>query len=130
MIAAVDLGALNREWVLENDALIGSVNANRRHYDRAAQALADADRDWLAGLVTRQVSLEQHRRVRRQRRRRQNRGEVLKAGRIEDYAVIDDRHTAALLDTPGAGRWRLAPVGAGTCTRRRYREDTLVQVQS
>ena len=55
---SVDLGTLNREWVLENDALIGSVNANRRHYDRAAQALAGADREWLAGLVTRQVPLQ------------------------------------------------------------------------
>lgn len=57
---SVDLGALNREWVLENDALIGSVNANRRHYDIAAQALATADREWLARLVTRQVPLERY----------------------------------------------------------------------
>jgi threonine dehydrogenase-like Zn-dependent dehydrogenase len=56
----LDLGALNREWVLENDALIGSVNANRRHYDLAAQALAAADRDWLARVVTRQVPLERY----------------------------------------------------------------------
>ena len=70
--------------------------------------------------------------------------------RIEDYAVIGDLHTAALvgrdgsidwlclphfdspacfaalLDTPDAGRWRLAPAGATTCTSRRYRPDTLV----
>ncbi len=46
----LDLGALNRDIVLENDAVFGSVNANRRHYELAAQALADADRDWLAGL--------------------------------------------------------------------------------
>ena len=55
---AVDVGALNREWVLENDALIGSVNANRRHYEAGAQALAAADRSWLAGIVTREVPLE------------------------------------------------------------------------
>ena len=70
--------------------------------------------------------------------------------RIEDYAIIGDLHTAALvgrsgsvdwmclpnfdspacfaalLDTPDAGRWRLAPAGAGDCTRRRYRPGTLI----
>ena len=54
----IDLGALNREWVLDNDVLIGSVNANRRHYELAARALAEADPTWLAGLLTRQVPLE------------------------------------------------------------------------
>ncbi|MCA2219434.1 glycoside hydrolase family 15 protein [Jidongwangia harbinensis] len=72
------------------------------------------------------------------------------AGRIEDYAMIGDLHTAALvgrdgsidwlclprfdspacfaalLDTEQAGRWRLAPTGADSCTRRRYRGDSLV----
>ena len=33
-------GALNRELVLENDVVFGSVNANRRHYEAAAEALA------------------------------------------------------------------------------------------
>ncbi|KHL05506.1 glycoside hydrolase family 15 protein [Sinomonas humi] len=70
--------------------------------------------------------------------------------RIEDYAIIGDLHTAALvgtdgsidwlclpnfdspacfaslLDGPKAGRWLLAPEGGGECTRRQYREDTLV----
>ena len=70
--------------------------------------------------------------------------------KIEDYAIIGDLHTAALvgtdgsiewlclphfdspacfaalLDTPEAGRWLLAPVNGGTCTSRRYRHDTLV----
>ncbi len=70
--------------------------------------------------------------------------------RIEDYALIGDLQTAALvgrdggidwlclprfdsaacfaalLDDEDAGRWRLAPAGAGECTRRRYRDDTLV----
>ena len=69
---------------------------------------------------------------------------------IEDYALLGDRQTAALvgrdgsidwlclphfdspacfaalLDTPDAGRWLLAPVTGGTCTRRRYRGDSLV----
>jgi threonine dehydrogenase-like Zn-dependent dehydrogenase len=53
-----DEGALNRNMVLENVAVVGSVNANRRHYELAAQALADADRDWLSGLVNRRVPLE------------------------------------------------------------------------
>ncbi len=70
--------------------------------------------------------------------------------RIEDYALIGDLQTgalvgrngsidwlclprfdspacfAALLDTPEAGRWLLAPVAGGVCTTRRYRPDTLV----
>jgi len=53
----VDPGLLNRNMVLNNSVLFGSVNANRRHYELAAQALARADRDWLAGLITRQVPL-------------------------------------------------------------------------
>jgi threonine dehydrogenase-like Zn-dependent dehydrogenase len=54
----VDVGALNRSIVLENDVIFGSVNANRRHYELAAQALAKAAPDWLAQLVTRRVPLE------------------------------------------------------------------------
>ncbi len=70
--------------------------------------------------------------------------------RIEDYALIGDLHTAALvsdegsidwlcfprfdspacfaaiLDTRDAGHWSVAPVDGGTCTRRAYVEDTLV----
>jgi threonine dehydrogenase-like Zn-dependent dehydrogenase len=53
----VDAGALNREVVLENDAVVGSVNANLRHYHQAADALAKADPSWLAGLITRRVPL-------------------------------------------------------------------------
>jgi threonine dehydrogenase-like Zn-dependent dehydrogenase len=54
----VDAGALNREIVLENDAVVGSVNANLRHYRQAAEALAKADLDWLGRMVTRRVPLE------------------------------------------------------------------------
>ncbi|MDI3240152.1 glycoside hydrolase family 15 protein [Arthrobacter sp. AL08] len=70
--------------------------------------------------------------------------------RIEDYALVGDLHTgalistegsidwlclprfdspacfSALLDSPEAGRWLLAPEGGGECTRRSYREGTLV----
>ncbi|WP_435971638.1 glycoside hydrolase family 15 protein [Streptomyces sp. Qhu_M48] len=72
------------------------------------------------------------------------------AGRIEDYALVGDLETAALVGTdgsvdwwcaprfdspaclaallgdPGHGRWLLAPVGGVRCARRSYRGDTLV----
>jgi len=54
----IDLGLLNRRIVLENDVVFGSVNANRRHYEGAARALAAADPAWLARLVTRRVPLD------------------------------------------------------------------------
>jgi GH15 family glucan-1,4-alpha-glucosidase len=72
------------------------------------------------------------------------------AGRIEDYALLGDLQTAALVGMDGSidwlcfphfdsaacfaallgdeqnGRWQLAPVAGGRCTSRRYRGDTLV----
>ncbi len=44
------------ELVLQNNVVVGSVNANRRHFYRAAEALAKADRDWLDRLVSRRVT--------------------------------------------------------------------------
>jgi GH15 family glucan-1,4-alpha-glucosidase len=70
--------------------------------------------------------------------------------RIEDYAIVGDLHTAALIgtdgsidwlclphfdspacfaalvDTPRAGRWLLAPASGGVCISRRYRPGTLI----
>jgi len=57
----VDVGMLNRTMVLENDVVFGTVNANRRHYESAARALAAADRKWLERLVTRRVPLDRWR---------------------------------------------------------------------
>ena len=37
--------------------VFGSVTANRRHYQQAAQALARADIGWLERLITRRVPL-------------------------------------------------------------------------
>ena len=41
--------------VLQNNVVLGSVNANRRHFYRAAEELARADRAWLARLISRRV---------------------------------------------------------------------------
>jgi glucose 1-dehydrogenase len=54
----VDEGLLNRNMVLENVAVVGSVNANRRHYEAAADALAKADHAWLDRVITRRVPLD------------------------------------------------------------------------
>jgi threonine dehydrogenase-like Zn-dependent dehydrogenase len=54
----LDIGRLNRTMVLENDVVFGTVNANRLHYEMAADALARADRRWLARLITRRVPLD------------------------------------------------------------------------
>jgi threonine dehydrogenase-like Zn-dependent dehydrogenase len=39
--------------VLQNNVIVGSVNANRRHWYKAVQVLARADRAWLGRLITR-----------------------------------------------------------------------------
>jgi threonine dehydrogenase-like Zn-dependent dehydrogenase len=58
---SLDAGMLNRDIVLENDLVFGSVNANRRHYEAAAEALAAADRAWLERMITRRVPLDRWR---------------------------------------------------------------------
>ncbi len=58
--SSVDVGGANRSIVLENDAIVGSVNANLRHYAAAAEALAAADHAWLSGLITRRVPLDRY----------------------------------------------------------------------
>jgi threonine dehydrogenase-like Zn-dependent dehydrogenase len=56
-VAELDVGRLNRNMVLGNQVAFGTVNANRAHYEAAAEALAKANPDWLAGLISRRVPL-------------------------------------------------------------------------
>jgi threonine dehydrogenase-like Zn-dependent dehydrogenase len=44
--------------VLKNNVVLGSVNANKRHWHKAGQALARADRSWLSRLITRREKPE------------------------------------------------------------------------
>jgi glucose 1-dehydrogenase len=46
------------DMVLKNNVIVGSVNANKRHWFRAGEALSQADRKWLARLVTRRAKPE------------------------------------------------------------------------
>jgi glucose 1-dehydrogenase len=57
---AIDAGALNRTMVLQNDTVVGSVNASRGHYEHAAEILARADDGWLERLITRRVTLDDY----------------------------------------------------------------------
>jgi glucose 1-dehydrogenase len=58
---SVDVAQLNRTIVLENDVVFGTVNANRRHYEAAVDALCRADVSWLARMITRRVPLAEWR---------------------------------------------------------------------
>jgi len=58
-VVSLDVGSLDRSLVLENDVIFGSVNANRRHYEAAARALAAAPSSWLERIITRRVPLGQ-----------------------------------------------------------------------
>lgn len=54
----LNLDALNKGIVLNNNVIFGSVNAGLRHYEQAAGALAAADPAWLDRLVTRWVPFD------------------------------------------------------------------------
>jgi glucose 1-dehydrogenase len=64
----LDIGLVNRALVLNNDVVFGSVNANRKHYELAAEALRKADRNWLSRLITRRVPLARWREALEHRR--------------------------------------------------------------
>jgi threonine dehydrogenase-like Zn-dependent dehydrogenase len=51
--AGAAIGDVAAGAVLRNNVIVGSVNANKRHWFKAGEALARADRLWLARLVTR-----------------------------------------------------------------------------
>jgi threonine dehydrogenase-like Zn-dependent dehydrogenase len=51
----VDAGEINDSLVLGNRIIIGSVNANRSHYEAGLAALRRADPKWLERLITRRV---------------------------------------------------------------------------
>jgi glucose 1-dehydrogenase len=57
-VTEVRSDAMNSALVLANKAVFGSVNAARRHYDQAADALAAADPGWLTRLITRRLAPE------------------------------------------------------------------------
>jgi glucose 1-dehydrogenase len=54
----INLTALNKQMVLENNVVFGAVNANLRHYRAAVDALTKAERPWLERLISRRVPLE------------------------------------------------------------------------
>jgi len=53
--ACADIAA---STVLKNNVIVGSVNANKRHWYKAGNLLARADRDWLGHLITRREKPE------------------------------------------------------------------------
>jgi threonine dehydrogenase-like Zn-dependent dehydrogenase len=55
-LPAADLAA---EMVLQNNVVVGSVNANKRHWYKAGRVLERADRAWLSRLITRREPPEQ-----------------------------------------------------------------------
>lgn len=52
-VGAPTVGEIAAEGVLKNNVVVGSVNANKRHWYMAGEALAKADRSWLSRLINR-----------------------------------------------------------------------------
>ncbi len=63
----LDIGEVNRALVLDNGIVFGSVNANRSHYEAAAQSLVRVDKGWPSRLITRRVPLDDWEQVLRRR---------------------------------------------------------------
>jgi threonine dehydrogenase-like Zn-dependent dehydrogenase len=53
----VEADAINKAMVLSNEVVFGSVNAGLVNYQQAAEALAKADKDWLAKIISRTVPM-------------------------------------------------------------------------
>jgi threonine dehydrogenase-like Zn-dependent dehydrogenase len=61
------VGDIAAAAVLKNNVVVGSVNANKRHWYKAAEVLARADRQWLSRLITRREKPENfHQALKRQ----------------------------------------------------------------
>lgn len=57
-VIPADIGQINRDMVLRNGIVFGTVNANVRHYREASAVLDRADDAWLSAMITRRVPLE------------------------------------------------------------------------
>ena len=53
------MDAINKQMVLRNQVVVGSVNEAYRHYHQAAEALASADFQWLSRLITKTVPMQE-----------------------------------------------------------------------
>jgi threonine dehydrogenase-like Zn-dependent dehydrogenase len=58
-VGKLPIADMAAEVVLRNNVVVGSVNANKRHWYRAGEALARADRSWLSHLVSRRARPEE-----------------------------------------------------------------------
>ncbi|MCM6778607.1 glucose 1-dehydrogenase [Nocardia sp. CDC159] len=54
----IDANTLNRTLVLDNEVVVGSVNAAPAHYTQAVTTLSTADPTWLESLITRRIPLD------------------------------------------------------------------------